>query len=926
MDTNADGAIGTGTNTGSTEAGFSAVNLTVVCTDNTVIGGPVTPATNGTWAIENLTTCATGQAFVRATITDNRYTITNAASSVNDTPRTTNPSIGESAPFAVDPATDITVDTLVRPDWYLDLTIPNDGASGLPAVYDGTAPFDATCPQAGNDCAAQDLTVRTQDTVTFTWSVTGSSLDDNAGSIGDVVLEQTLNLDPDGPGGNPPSVATFDRVPTRCTTAGGGGTPPPTSRFVALPSNTTLSTDQTPPAGTTHVVLTCNLGVWAQTGDAVLVQPVVKVSGQSPNGSTFATTARVYAVNDSNQPTAVPTANYQFGPIDITAAPRYDLEKRGWFYADYTYGDVGTGLGSEPGYKALAVIQISTDRRVGVEALQQPIQITEDVFATLSNGATGFGGLEYVIRSCAPNANPFPGVVVANLPTYPNSNVANTGTCSFTRNTAGDATSDYTLTFDGIDMSGLRYPTQNISGGSLAAGPYYVASFAVEVFVPLRSVDIADGTADSTGSIQLYNRVGGFDPNGVSGPTNNYGTGVEPGYCQPTSVDGSNLNTPGFPQCDLMTGGTKSNNLIGPATINVGGGRGFNKTILNYSRFDLGNYGWPDQATSNHGGDGVAQPGQVYESQVSSYNISPLAWTNSQTCDVFDNTMAVLAESTSAVPDGVPGVYAWVARSAPGVWIVEYAHIAIDYDTDGTGPDTGDDPLGAGTINPVTGRYHGTWSSQASVRCNDDTPAAGWFTDPNLVPGGIDAVNAVRVRPGVDPSTGQLTTQPFITYLNAVVPTRLRDTFHGGPHDGEVIPAGAVFANYGAVRSDQINGGAWSPRNYVPAPETSNFYDGDRVTITRAIPAIQKRTITVDGIGDGAAPVGTTGSAIAGNPIVWEVLPTLTAVSDTPAPVENLVVRDLDAEHPDSATPDLHDVRSAGPERHGARQSCRGDL
>lgn len=69
-------------------------------------------------------------------------------------------------------------------------------------------------------------------------------------------------------------------------------------------------------------------------------------------------------------------------------------------------------------------------------------------------------------------------------------------------------------------------------------------------------------------------------------------------------------------------------------------------------------------------------------------------------------------------------------------WIFEYANIPV----------SGDDPLSGG-YDLSTGRYTGTWASMASKRCDDGAAPAGWFTDPNSVPGGIDAVNAVRARP-----------------------------------------------------------------------------------------------------------------------------------------------------------------------------------
>ncbi|MEZ5448566.1 MAG: hypothetical protein R3E89_06010 [Thiolinea sp.] len=45
----------------------------------------------------------------------------------------------------------------------------------------------------------------------------------------------------------------------------------------------------------------------------------------------------------------------------------------------------------------------------------------------------------------------------------------------------------------------------------------------------------------------------------------------------------------------------------------------------------------------------------------------------------------------------------------------------------------------------------GDWSAQSAVRCNDGTPAAGWFSDPTQVQGVLMRINLVRARP-VDPA------------------------------------------------------------------------------------------------------------------------------------------------------------------------------
>ncbi len=884
IDTDADGTAETITTPGLTEPAFSAATVDLVCVATGAVLKSTTPAANGTWTLTDLPLDPCTEVAIRVTSTNPVYVLSPAG----DTPRTSPPTVGSSAtfPYAED-TPPIVLNTLVRPDWELDIKIPIDGATSLPAVYDGAPTFDTTnCAQPGYDCASQNMVVRTADTVTYTLAVTASSSTSSSPTLSNVVVEQTVTFI-DGASGN------FERIPARCTPGGGGGSTPP-SQIVAMPSGTVIAGGSTPPAGTTSIVLRCNLGTWSQTGSAVTFQPVFKPYTTSPNGSSLQMSARTYAVDAGNVPTAVPDGPVEYGPIDITAAPRYDLSKRGFFNADSVRRDIGNGL--EAGYITYVVIAISSDRAVGVEALQQPITITEDVVAQFRSGAivNALTDFRYAIVECIPNTSPFVGTVGGMNGPYgsfstQSSTVVNSGTCSATRTNPGDQTSDYQLTFNGIDMTGKRYPTVAAGGSSLAAGPYYVASYRVQVFIPLSSIDAADGTpGDGRGSVSLTNRVGGFDPTGVSGTTSNFGDELEPGYCQPESVDATSTTSL---QCAPMptTPPTISNNVAGPTTFNLGAGS-FGKYLVNALTPYTNSYNVIQGSATTHDGQATLSPGQTFEAMIIWRNssVSP-GWTNSRWCDVFDNTMAQLAPTSATMTGGSASLYAYMVDVAATAtanqamnsrWIFEYANIPV----------SGDDPLSGG-YDLSTGRYTGTWASMASKRCDDGAAPAGWFTDPNSVPGGIDAVNAVRARPATDPQTGELYVQePGIDY-RMFIPFRVRDTFLGGPHAGDTIPAGAVVANFGAARADQDRPN-WTSRAYLPSPENSNS-DGDRVTVIRATSALQKQTIRVDGIGDGAAVVGTTGAAVAGNQVVWEIIPTISSLAQQPTPITNVTIVDV---------------------------------
>ncbi|MFV0309682.1 MAG: DUF5979 domain-containing protein [Desertimonas sp.] len=378
--------------------------------------------------------------------------------------------------------------------------------------------------------------------------------------------------------------------------------------------------------------------------------------------------------------------------------------------------------------------------------------------------------------------------------------------------------------------------------------------------------------------------MAGFDPDSPEG-VSNYGDGHEPGYCDPAlDPDNSTAAT-----CALMPNGNASNDQIGPVTWIMGPGS-FAKYLFDVTTINSSSYTILPGMGSNHDGAATMQPGQVVDAYVAwNNNYSSEPYIDSRVCDIFDNTMATLVPSSETVTGGSPGVYAWVGVSGgpAGVsaaayqnrWIFEYAHIPL----------SGDDPI-TGPLDPVTGRFPGTWASQSAARCNDD--AATWSTDPTAI--GVAQVNAVRIRPATDPATGEPYTQAVGENVRLHFGMRLLTHFAGGPQAGEVIPAGTVFANYGGVHAQGYfqTGGGWSGRRYLPSPENA-YTDGDRVTVVGNVPAIQKRTISVDGRGSGVADFGLTGTAQAGDEVIWEVVATLSAMVPDPMPVDNVVITDV---------------------------------
>ncbi|MFZ4811318.1 MAG: SdrD B-like domain-containing protein, partial [Ilumatobacteraceae bacterium] len=215
---------------------FSAVTVQVVNTaDNSVVATPT--VVNGAWSAEDL---ATGTYIVRVTSTSNSHTISTFSNVDNGTPRIGGqPLNGQSGNIVLGASTAATISTLVRPDWITSLGVVQQNS--MDAIFTGSAPFDAGCPGPGLDCAAQDAVVRSADNVTFNWSVSASSFNNQAPTVSDVVVEQTI-VPATG------AEIEFGAIPARCTPSGGGGTPPPASVIVNNPDGS--------------ITLRFNLGTW----------------------------------------------------------------------------------------------------------------------------------------------------------------------------------------------------------------------------------------------------------------------------------------------------------------------------------------------------------------------------------------------------------------------------------------------------------------------------------------------------------------------------------------------------------------------------------------------------------------------------------------------------------------------------------------
>ena len=910
VDSNKNGVIDDTGIAGTDDSPVAGVKVTLKGSNPDVPGVEKSTAADGTWAFSPSDATTAGPA---------PYTVTVDAAGVNGNayivPESQVPGVNDFAEVVGQPqqsvsasipagTTELQLNAIVIPTWSTDVIVIADpdgmGGNSIYTGAGGPGNFDPNDNEPGFDSGKSNSRIRTGDVIDFNWSITGNQETDPDPGVDtnyNAWFEQTIQLAPG-------AVATFGKM-DECL---------PGSTITALPSGATLMPRQDPPAGTTSVVLSCNLGLMGDVLGQKTLPTQIFVSSNSENGATFTTSVRTWGQDANGVTTARPDGPSEFGPFEITAAPRYDIEKqRPWVWS-LSQKDVN-GV-SRFGWEISYSIQISTDRKVGVEAAQQPITFEDSMWALTNDGtATLRSDFPWEITSCVPDVGStsvgpgattvygkIGGPLTDGKPASDATNsVRDSGTCSFTR--VGDPeTGNYEFSLDGIDMSGASFPTKSKDGATLPANKFYVAAYAIKVFVPYEAVDAMDGIpGNATGSVRLGNRVGDFDPTGKSGASN-FGSGFEPGYCA------AGPNADRATNCAAMPGGGRSNNVAPTEAELIISPGSWGKTLSHpVGTWFFRNKPVPESANTNGDGNGQVQPGQTFSSTINAK--FSLESPGIEVCDVFDNTTMKLdllrnIQENVSTEEAWNSAYAAVVGTFPGQgeidrskmaafqanWEVRYAHVDLTGDT-----------ANNGTFDAATNRYKGDWTKQQTAASGSNmvcgNSAVNWVSSPDQVVGGIDEVNAVwfRAKDGyVQPSSTQLW---FISGLQQ------RDTFHGGPNDGKPIPELTVAANFANLKSTTF--GNWTAKNpFVPGAGTtegkvwadrkaSNM--GDRWTVVRARMAITKETIAgvVDGQpATGAASVGTNGSAVAGTPVIWQINPSLTAVASPAAPVHNVTVTD----------------------------------
>lgn len=712
-------------------------------------------------------------------------------------------------------------------------------------ISDGTAPFNelGNCNTAteiaepGDDCGNQNRQVRVNDLVTYAWSVAVDNYTPGQENLKNVVFEQTLN-----PGAN--ASITFEKIPAVCLPAGGGGSSPAS----AITEN-----------GDGTITLTCNLGEFEEGEQKSFSTPVFVKSG-SWNGSTYTTSQRVYSLADDGTENAVGATSPDTVPITLSARPAYDLINANSNTSENLYGsyfqsrDVGFGL--EPGLRYHSVIKIAVERKQGRETLVQPITF-HDNFTIRTDSETGpIFPLEFYINSCTPQNMGF-GLEVYGTGTSER-HVTNSGSCTYNRDDPADPTSTaFTVTLNNIQLNTERFPTTTTTHAyDLSAGPYYVASYNVTIWIPLRALELTDGIADNNnGHVYMSSILSGFDPQSPSG-VSNYGGNLEPGH------DGQ-----------PMPDGSKSNNIVGPRHILLIPRGQFAKYASRQYRAD-NRYSAITGSSHPSDRDGLVQPEQSFVGWIVMNNVGAIPFGNPMLCDRFDNTTMRLAtrEDTGG----------WAAGSYPAdsyAYVLGYNMNPIDYTIEYAQIDnSNDDPLdknhdGIRDFNSLTGRYEGDWSQINAARCNTTPTSNGWHTNPSQVTGGVDGVNIVRARLS---DASVLTNHPGLSpgeSIRLIVPTTARDTFNGGPYDGELVPTGTVLPDYGSARSDNWN--------------TNWITNWNRATLLRL--SVELDSFTQQP----ATNPGESASTLSGNQIIWQVNTALTSTVEPTPTAENVQIIDV---------------------------------
>ncbi len=827
-----------------------------------------TTAADGTYLLDSL---PDGNWLVKIDSPDFWYEVNEAAADndITQQPEVLGEELHGTAPVALSGSGDTAVDAVLAPRVTITTEIiPTVG------IQDGTAPFNTfgTCPTltAGDDCADDDGVVRTNDVVTFPIAVTVDNIPDVDGSgniedaemIDDVVFEMTIvpSQAPD-----PVAIVGFDNLPAICETTGGAD---PVSTIVTNP-------DQS-------VTLTCNLGSFKN--ELKFFSASVKVYGGSDNLSSLTTTSRIYQSRDE----AVPAEPLPAVETDVSASPQFNLTKNNNAVAQnrhtgpYPQSRVNPLTGeTEYGYLMRYEQSIVVpDGGRGLEPVGGDITWTDDIDDRLPGGLVvecwnrPIDGNSYIPHGVnAPDGDPS---------TQLNQTQDN-GNWSCVR----EADGDIQITVTDADTSGARIAQQGWRGNDLTAGPYYVITGTVGIWYPASELyDVLDDGEDNgswdpdvddpiSGTVNVTNCVGDFEPTSEGGTPNFGGTGEPDGGTSDQAAD----------PADRPTGDNcKVHSLV--VTTSGSYWKRYYKESYSWSagRPWLRNY--PSGQATADTGDGTVFPGEKWSAAAYWYNRSLEDHTGVVICETIDQQTTKLSPFLGYLendldPAGNGPLVATVGFHQNGTGNYKVQYYA---DAGGFNIDHGHDQ----TPDPITGRLPIDSSAMsAGTDCSDAGTTGIWHDDPYAVPGGLDAITRLRLIPvDYDETADPVSTIGVApgTYLALIIGLEARDTFNGGPadEDGELIPTGTLLVDHSGYRHTN---GSWVQSSYNPN-DHSGAGTGDRVTLTRVQVRIDKKA------DDAVLGDDNENAVAAGDPIKWSLWPSVTAGAENGV-AENVRIVDV---------------------------------
>ncbi|QIK64170.1 hypothetical protein G7068_13905 [Leucobacter viscericola] len=735
-----------------------------------------------------------------------------------------------------------------------DTSLPNGG--GIVTGTDTLPDVNGVCPTAepGNDCSLYDNRVATNDLTSIAYTVAATNLqkgvDDKLLPVGDVILEVLLKAT-DGAKVNF-QVTGAAQVPTLCRI----------DRSVMSKIIVEANGDQR---------LICNVGP-IDAGSARPFGINILTTGESPNGSSFETSAIAYSASND----ALPSKQFDIDPIEVSAAPRFNLVKR--------HNDEDP----QGGVQLIA----------GIYPIKNPVtgKVEDTLLVTYSAVIEGYGGKKgqqsigssFEFRDLIDpelakyGAAPAPGYCGPLNDTYskswllPQAVAAGVDradnqlqTSGYACDSAVNASGSFGVKVTGADTTLASVPTTSMDRTN-SMGAHALASVGrVTVAYPLSALMKAnkannpalvgwkDGDPLVNGVYSVTNCYTDFEPVSPGG-VKNFGGGNEPGW-DGSKASGDNCVTHNL---DVRASGAlvKAYGKIpasgDPLTVHANGAPSpdFKNTE---EIIPTGLSGWLL-------GDGLTTGDEGMFTYISANNTTgtvPVA--NAQVCDVWDNSVQTLTPFSGGPSKGL---LASLSLATPGGAATKHA---FDPASEGITVEYGKLTKGGSWNNPLmlaynseTGRYTGDWTAQrlAAQDCGTAAAARGDMVfSTNPVADGWNLADVAMIR--VTPKNNQLDAGVSLM-MRARLDTRVN--FYGGPNDGEAIKSGVILANFTGSRA---NGGYKNPSPYDPNTHTGASARGDRLAFQDVALGI-KKTANQDASGDDK--LNTTN---AGDKFTWTLSP-----------------------------------------------------